>query len=129
MFEGLKKTEQDVIPKVERPEDRQELEELCRQVRVAMGSGDRKKMEDASAQLNDYLPVVYGASAVFVAMSHAGMHAPGVLVRLASRTRPSGSRHPATARVGARPDPELARRLPRFLRFGSIQEGVFCLHG
>src|SRR5229473_178738 len=45
-LEVLKKTEQDVIPKVERPEDRQELEELCRQVRVAMGTGDRKKMEE-----------------------------------------------------------------------------------
>ena len=32
-----------------------ELEELCRQVRLAMGSGDRKKMEEASAVLNDRL--------------------------------------------------------------------------
>jgi ABC-type branched-subunit amino acid transport system permease subunit len=61
-----------------------------------------------SAQLNDYLPVLYGTSAVLVAMSHSGMHAPGWLVRVASRTRPSGSRHPATARLTARPDPELA---------------------
>jgi molecular chaperone DnaK len=53
--ETLKKTEQDIIPKLEKPEDRQELEELCRQVRLAMGSGDRKKMEDASAALNDRL--------------------------------------------------------------------------
>jgi hypothetical protein len=28
---------------------------LCRQVRLAMGSGDRKKMEEASAALNDRL--------------------------------------------------------------------------
>jgi branched-subunit amino acid ABC-type transport system permease component len=61
-----------------------------------------------SAQLNDYLPVLYGTSAVLVAMSHSGMHAPGWLVRVASRTRPSGGRHPATARLTARPDPELA---------------------
>jgi molecular chaperone DnaK len=53
--EVLKKTEQDVIPRIENAEDRHELEELCRQVRQAMGSGDRKKMEDASAVLNDRL--------------------------------------------------------------------------
>jgi molecular chaperone DnaK (HSP70) len=53
--EVLKKTEQDVIPRIDNPEDRRELEELCRQVRQAMGSGDKKKMEDASAILNDRL--------------------------------------------------------------------------
>ncbi len=53
--EVLKKTEQDVIPKLENPQDRQELEELCRLVRVAMGSGDKKQMETASAALNDRL--------------------------------------------------------------------------
>lgn len=53
--EVLKKTEQDVIPRLETAEDRQELEELCRQVRQAMGSGDKKQMEDASAVLNDRL--------------------------------------------------------------------------
>src|SRR3954447_17880445 len=53
--EVLKKTEQDVIPRIENAEDRRDLEELCRQVRQAMGSGDRKKMEEASAQLNDKL--------------------------------------------------------------------------
>ena len=47
--EVLKKTEQDVIPRIENAEDRRELEELCRQVRQAMGSGDKKKMEEASA--------------------------------------------------------------------------------
>jgi hypothetical protein len=40
---------------VENPEDRRELEDLCRQVRQAMGSGDRKKMEEAAATLNDRL--------------------------------------------------------------------------
>jgi molecular chaperone DnaK len=54
-LEVLKKTENDVIPKVENAEDRRELEDLCREVRQAMGSGDRKKMEDASAHLNDRL--------------------------------------------------------------------------
>ena len=53
--EVLKKTEQDVIPRIENPEDRRELEDLCRQVRQAMGTGDRKKMEEASATLNDRL--------------------------------------------------------------------------
>jgi molecular chaperone DnaK len=53
--EVLKKTEQDVIPRIENHEDRRELEELCRQVRLAMGSGDKKQMEEASAQLNDRL--------------------------------------------------------------------------
>jgi molecular chaperone DnaK len=54
-IEVLKKTEQDVIPRLENPDDRRDLEELCRQVRQAMGSGDRKKMEEASAALNDRL--------------------------------------------------------------------------
>jgi molecular chaperone DnaK len=54
-LEVLKKTEQDVIPKVDRAEDRQELEELCRLVRVAMGSGDRAQMENAATTLNDRL--------------------------------------------------------------------------
>ncbi len=53
--EVLKKTEQDVIPRIDNPEDRRELEELCRIVREAMGSGDKKRMEDASATLNDRL--------------------------------------------------------------------------
>jgi molecular chaperone DnaK (HSP70) len=53
--EVLKKTEQDVIPRIDNAEDRRELEELCRQVRQAMGSGDRKRMEEAAATLNDRL--------------------------------------------------------------------------
>jgi molecular chaperone DnaK len=53
--EILKKTEQDVIPKVENPADKRELEELCRLVREAMSSGDRKRMEEASSALNDRL--------------------------------------------------------------------------
>jgi molecular chaperone DnaK len=54
-LEVLKKTEQDVIPRLDNPEDRQELEELCREVRQAMGSGDRQRIDDASATLNDRL--------------------------------------------------------------------------
>ena len=54
-LDALKKTEQDVIPRVTDAQDREELEELCRHVRVAMGSGDQKKMEEASAMLNDRL--------------------------------------------------------------------------
>jgi molecular chaperone DnaK len=53
--EVLKKTEQDVIPRIADAQDREELEELCRQVRVAMGSGEKQKMEEASAALNDRL--------------------------------------------------------------------------
>lgn len=53
--EILKKTEQDVIPKVENPSDKRELEDLCRLVREAMASGDRKRMEEASSALNDRL--------------------------------------------------------------------------
>jgi len=54
-LEILKKTEQDVIPKVEDPSDKRELEDLCRQVREAMASGDRKRMEEASSAMNDRL--------------------------------------------------------------------------
>jgi molecular chaperone DnaK len=54
-LEVLKKTEQDVLPKLDSAEDRRELEELCRTVRLAMGSGDKQKMEEASAALNDRL--------------------------------------------------------------------------
>jgi molecular chaperone DnaK len=54
-LEVLKKTEQDVIPKVEDPGDRRELEELCRLVREAMGTGDKQRIEEASSALNDRL--------------------------------------------------------------------------
>jgi molecular chaperone DnaK len=53
--EVVKRTEQDVIPRIDNPLDRQELEELCRQVRLATGSGDKKRMEIAAAELNDRL--------------------------------------------------------------------------
>jgi molecular chaperone DnaK len=54
-LEVLKKTEQDVIPKIDRAEDRRELEDLCRQVREAMATGDKKQMQDASSALDDRL--------------------------------------------------------------------------
>jgi len=54
-LEVLKKTDQDVIPKIEDAADRRELEDQCRQVREAMGTGDKKRMEEASAALNDKL--------------------------------------------------------------------------
>jgi molecular chaperone DnaK len=54
-LEVLKKTEQDVIPKVDNPADRRELEDLCRTVREAMGAGDKKNIEEASSALNDKL--------------------------------------------------------------------------
>ena len=54
-LELLKKTEQDVIPKVEDPADRRELEDLCRQVREAMASGDKGRMESTNGILNDKL--------------------------------------------------------------------------
>ena len=47
-LEVLKKTEQDVIPKVEDPADKRELEELCRQVREAMAL--RRPQEDGRGQ-------------------------------------------------------------------------------
>jgi molecular chaperone DnaK len=53
--EILKKTEQDVIPKIENPADKRELEELCRLVREAMSSGDKKRIEESSSALNDRL--------------------------------------------------------------------------
>src|SRR5207245_10434198 len=54
-LEVLKKTEQEVVPKVEDPADRRELEDLCRTVREAMASGDKQKIEEASNALNDRL--------------------------------------------------------------------------
>src|SRR5262249_32068803 len=54
-LEVLQKTEQEIVPKIDDPEDRRELEALCRTVRLAMGSGDRQKMAEASATLNDRL--------------------------------------------------------------------------
>jgi len=54
-LEVLKKTEQDVVPKVEDPGDRRELEDLCRLIREAMAAGDKRRIEEASSALNDRL--------------------------------------------------------------------------
>jgi len=53
--EVLKKTEQEVLPKLDGADDRRDLEELCRHVRQAMVSGEKKMMVDATAQLSDRL--------------------------------------------------------------------------
>ena len=42
-------------PKIDDPADKRDLEELCRLVREAMASGDRKKIEEAGSALNDRL--------------------------------------------------------------------------
>ncbi|GIW81778.1 MAG: chaperone protein DnaK [Gemmatales bacterium] len=54
-IEVLQKTEQDVLPKLDNAEDKRELEELCRRVRLALGSGEPEKMQAAAAELNDRL--------------------------------------------------------------------------
>ena len=53
--EVLRRAEQNVIPKIDNADDRRELEELCRAVRQAMNSGDKRQMEDASRALDDRL--------------------------------------------------------------------------
>lgn len=53
--EVLKKTEQDVLPKLDSPDDRRDLEELCRQVRQAMVDGDKLKLVETTALLSDRL--------------------------------------------------------------------------
>lgn len=54
-IEVLKKTEQDVLPKLDSADDKRDLEELCRHVRQAMASGDKRPMVDATQQLSDRL--------------------------------------------------------------------------
>jgi molecular chaperone DnaK len=53
--EVLRKTEQDVLPKLDSADDRRDLEELCRQVRQAMSSSEKIKMLEATAALSDRL--------------------------------------------------------------------------
>lgn len=55
-----------------------------------------------NAKLNDYLPVVFGVSAVLVAMGHAGARVPPGLVRAAARVRVRPERSPARARLTAK---------------------------
>lgn len=54
-LEILRKTEQDVLPRVDSPQERQELEELCRQVREALQGGSLQALERATTALNDRL--------------------------------------------------------------------------
>ena len=55
-----------------------------------------------SARLNSYLPVLFGVSAVLVAMGHAGAQLPPSLLRAATHVRKRAHRSPASARVPAR---------------------------
>jgi len=54
-IEALKKTEHDVLPKLDNADDKRDLEELCRHVRQAMSSSDKKQMVDATQHLSDRL--------------------------------------------------------------------------
>jgi molecular chaperone DnaK len=54
-LEVLKKTEQDVLPKLDNADDRRDLEELCRQVRQAMTSADKTAMVTSTQALSDRL--------------------------------------------------------------------------
>ena len=55
---------------------------------------------------NEWSAVIFGATAVLVAMSHAGMRAPSWAVRAASAARPRSHRNPMTVRVKPRTTPE-----------------------
>ena len=61
-----------------------------------------------SQDSSEWSPVVFGALAVLVAMSHAGWRAPAWMVRASAAARPHGARHPIQARVAARAEPEAA---------------------
>ncbi|HEV3144056.1 MAG TPA: Hsp70 family protein [Gemmataceae bacterium] len=54
-LEVLKKTEQDVLPKLDNPDDRRDLEELCKQVRQAMTAADKTAMVAATQAVSDRL--------------------------------------------------------------------------
>jgi molecular chaperone DnaK len=53
--EVLRKTEQDVLPKLESADDRRDLEELCRQVHQAMSTGEKINVLQAASALSDRL--------------------------------------------------------------------------
>src|SRR5204863_3483290 len=61
-----------------------------------------------SARVNDYLPLLFGVSAVLAAMGHAGLKAPAWLTRAAASARRRPHRSPVTARVSPRAEPEVA---------------------
>jgi serine/threonine protein kinase len=54
-LEVLKTTEQKVIPKIKDPEDRLEMEGLCRQIRLALATGNKQDLVQATDTLNDRL--------------------------------------------------------------------------
>lgn len=57
---------------------------------------------------SEYLPFAFGAAAVLVSMSHAGMRAPGWLVRVGATTRRRTGPNPLVARLELRPSAELS---------------------
>jgi molecular chaperone DnaK (HSP70) len=54
-LELLRRAERVVMPKVEKPEDRTAIEDLCRELRRAMGIGDLQKAHDLNTRLADRL--------------------------------------------------------------------------
>jgi branched-subunit amino acid ABC-type transport system permease component len=61
-----------------------------------------------SAEINNYLPLFFGLSAVMVAMNQAGVNAPSWLVRAAANARRHPQRNPITARIELRAGSETA---------------------
>lgn len=61
-----------------------------------------------SAEANEYLPLLFGVSAVIVSMAHSGPQVPAWLTRAAARARRRPGRSPITARVHPQPEPEVA---------------------
>ena len=59
-----------------------------------------------SAQVKNYLPLLFGVAALLVAMNQAGMQVPSWLSRAAASARRRPQRHPATARIVARIETE-----------------------
>lgn len=54
-LEVIRRAESSIIPKLDDPMERQELEALCRQVRQAMAAGDLAQMEEVTVLLSDRL--------------------------------------------------------------------------
>ncbi len=51
----LRRAEATILPRLTEPEERQELEDMCRQVRQAMAAGDLARMEEVTVLLSDRL--------------------------------------------------------------------------
>jgi molecular chaperone DnaK len=54
-LEVLRRAEATILPKVDDPSEREELEAMCRQVRQAMAAGDLGRMEEVTVLLSDRL--------------------------------------------------------------------------